>query len=63
MASAEQILKALSAIENLRLACSLSYLPKTDAEIAAVLERLNLAYKRNLRVNQMSEGELQRLSM
>ena len=56
-------IQALSVIENIRIAPYLNHQDITDGEIEHILSRLNLAEKRNSRVNQMSEGELQRLSI
>lgn len=56
-------IQALTAIENIRIASALNNVKKTDAEIEQILKRLNLSEKRDSRVNKMSEGELQRLSI
>lgn len=56
-------IQALSVMENIRIAPYLNHQEVTDEEIEGILSRLNLADKRNARVNEMSEGELQRLSI
>lgn len=56
-------IQSLSVMENIRIAPYLNHQAITDKEIEGILDRLNLAKKYNSRVNQMSEGELQRLSI
>lgn len=56
-------IQALSAVENIRIAPYLNGQKVGDEEIEQLLNRLNLTGKRNARVNQMSEGERQRLSI
>lgn len=55
--------QALSVIENIRLALYLNHKDKTDEEIESILRRLNLEDKRDAKINEMSEGEKQRLSI
>jgi ABC-type antimicrobial peptide transport system, ATPase component len=56
-------IQALSVVENIRLAPYLNHHNTTHEEIEYILSRLNLSKKRNSPINQMSEGELQRLSI
>ena len=56
-------IQALSVIENIRIAPYLNHKDIANEDIERILSRLNLLEKRNSRVNQMSEGELQRLSI
>lgn len=56
-------IQALSVIENIRIVPYLNHQDTEEEEIARILNRLNLSDKRDSRVNRMSEGELQRLSI
>lgn len=56
-------IQALSAIENIRIAAYLNDQKVNDEVIDRLLTRLNLKDRRNARVNRMSEGERQRLSI
>lgn len=56
-------IQALSVIENIRLAPYLNHKRRTEQEIEDILLRLNLLDKRDARVNEISEGEKQRLSI
>ena len=56
-------MQALTAIENIRLAPFLNHFEQNTGEIEELLNKLNLADKGDTRVNEMSQGELQRLSI
>lgn len=56
-------IQALTVIENIRIVPYLNHQDVADDEIEQILHRLNLSEKRDSFVNQMSEGELQRLSI
>lgn len=56
-------IQALSVIDNIRIAPYLNHKDIANEDIEHILSRLNLLEKRDSRVNQMSEGELQRLSI
>ncbi len=56
-------IQALSVIDNIQLAPYLNHRQVDNNEIDLLLNRLNLLHKRHSRINQMSEGELQRLSI
>jgi len=56
-------MQALTAIENVRLAPYLNHFERNIGEIEELLKKLNLADKGDTRVNEMSQGELQRLSI
>jgi len=55
--------KALTVVENLRMAQYLAGVPQDDARIKAILERLNLAHKLKSRTDALSEGEKQRVAI
>lgn len=56
-------IRALSVMENLRLAAYLNHRHLPDEEILRLLQRLNLTDKRDSKIQEMSEGEKQRLSI
>ncbi|MDD4514688.1 ATP-binding cassette domain-containing protein [Massilibacteroides sp.] len=55
--------QALSVIDNIRLVPYLNHKTISDQTIKDILQRLNLADKCDERVNRLSEGEKQRLSI
>ncbi len=56
-------LPALTVRENLQLAQHLAGLPQDRARIIEGLERLGIAHKLNARIQQLSEGEKQRVAI
>jgi ABC-type antimicrobial peptide transport system, ATPase component len=56
-------IQALTAIENLYLVPYLNHVKQKDEDIDSLLTKLNIEDKRNARINEMSQGELQRLSI
>lgn len=58
-----QFIKSLTAEENLKMAGSLNNLSVDNIYLDSLFETLNIAHCRNRKTNEMSQGELQRLSM
>lgn len=56
-------IRSLTLAENLKLARYLVGKKISDKDIAALLGRLNISDKQHLKVNSLSQGELQRLSI
>jgi putative ABC transport system ATP-binding protein len=56
-------IKSLTAEENLAMPASLNKLPADKAYLNSLLQALSIAHCRNSRTNEMSQGELQRLSI
>lgn len=57
------LIKSLSIKENLQLAQSFAGLPIDNARIDAVLESLNIGAKKHNMIHEMSQGQLQRVSI
>lgn len=58
-----QFIKSLTAEENLKMAGSLNNLSVDNIYLDSLFETLNIAHCRNRKTNEMSQGELQRLSI
>ncbi len=56
-------IKSLTAEENLMIAASLNNLPVDKVYLDNLFETLNISHCRNRKTNEMSQGELQRLSI
>ncbi|MEJ5995518.1 ABC transporter ATP-binding protein [Pedobacter sp. Du54] len=57
------LIKSLTIAENLALAQNFANLPKNEARINEVLESLNIANKKKSYPNELSQGQLQRVSI
>lgn len=57
------LIQALSVKKNLLMAPFLAGLPQDEARVAAVLGALNLSDKKNARINQLSQGQAQRVAI
>lgn len=58
-----QFIKSLTAEENLKMAGSLNNLSVDNIYLDSLFETLNIVHCRNRKTNEMSQGELQRLSI
>lgn len=58
-----QFIKSLTAEENLKMAVSLNNLSVDNIYMDSLFETLNIVHCRNRKTNEMSQGELQRLSI
>ncbi|MBP1616113.1 MAG: ATP-binding cassette domain [Bacteroidetes bacterium] len=58
-----QFIKSLTAEENLKMAVSLNNLSVDNIYLDSLFETLNIVHCRNRKTNEMSQGELQRLSI
>lgn len=58
-----QFIKSLTAEENLKMAASLNKLSIDNVYLDSLFDTLNISHCRNLKTNEMSQGELQRLSI
>lgn len=56
-------IKSLTAEENLMIAASLNNLPVDETYLDKLFHSLDIAHRRKSKTNQMSQGELQRLSI
>lgn len=56
-------IKSLTADENLQMAVSLNNLHIDKAYLSSLFETLDISHCRNRKINEMSQGELQRLSI
>ncbi len=56
-------IKSLTAEENLMIAASLNNLPVDKVYLDCLFKTLNISHCRNRKTNEMSQGELQRLSI
>lgn len=57
------LIRSLNIAENLRMAQSFAKLPEDDKRINEVLHSLGIAYKKNAYPNELSQGQLQRVSI
>ncbi|MFT4168111.1 MAG: ATP-binding cassette domain-containing protein [Dysgonomonas sp.] len=58
-----QFIKSLTAEENLKMAASLNKLSIDNVYLDSLFDTLNISHCRNRKTNEMSQGELQRLSI
>lgn len=58
-----QFIKSLTAEENLKMAVSLNKLSVDNIYLDSLFDTLNISHCRNRKTNEMSQGELQRLSI
>ncbi len=58
-----QFIKSLTAEENLKMAASINKLSVDNIYLDSLFDTLNISHCRNRKTNEMSQGELQRLSI
>jgi putative ABC transport system ATP-binding protein len=58
-----QFIKSLTAEENLKMVASLNKLSVDNVYLDSLFDTLNISHCRNRKTNEMSQGELQRLSI